>query len=169
MFTVQVDLGVAAAVIQNGAVLLVKEATGSHVGLWGLPKGHVKQNEIPAHAVIRELYEECGLYGRVIGISGIRERRQSEESGLFVCYHVEVDNYELRIDPNEILEAAFVPRSRFSNLNWVSSTMRAMALTSLASNPLLNINDLTTDVEYPYIIHLNTSIDYFQRATYDSN
>tara|TARA_B110000116_G_C16742304_1_gene539182 strand:- start:610 stop:1110 length:501 start_codon:yes stop_codon:yes gene_type:complete len=162
VFAVQVDLGVAAAVIQNDSILLVKEAIGSHAGLWGLPKGHVEQDEIPTHAVIRELYEECGINGRVIGISGIRERRQSETSGLFICYHVEVDNYELIIDSNEILEASFFPRSLFSDINWVSSTMRAMALTSLASNPLLNINDLTTDLKAPYVVHLNTSIDCFK-------
>ena len=169
MFTVQIDLVVAAAVIQNEAILLVKEATGSHVGLWGLPKGHVEQNEIPTHAVVRELYEECGLYGRVTGVSGIRERRQSETNGLFICYHVEVDNYELRIDSNEILEAAFFPRSQLPEINWVSPAMKAMALTSLASNPLLSLNDLTTDLKSPYVIHLNTSIDYFQEDKYDSN
>ena len=162
MFTIQVDLGVAAAVIQNDAILLVKEAIGSYAGLWGLPKGHVEQNEVPTHAVIRELYEECGLNGRVIGIIGIRERIQSETCGLFICYHVDVDNYELIIDSNEILEAAFFPSDQFSEINWVSTAMRTMALTSLASNPPLYINDLTTDLNTPCIIHLNTSIDCFQ-------
>lgn len=162
MFTINVDLGVAAAVIQNDAILLVKEAIGSYAGLWGLPKGYVEQNEIPTNAVIRELYEECGLNGRVIGISGIREQIKSEACGLFICYLVDVDNYELIIDSNEILEAAFFTRDQFSEINWVSTAMRIMALTSLANNSKLYINDLTTDRPLPYVIHLNTSIDCFQ-------
>jgi len=161
VFTIQINLGVAAAVIQNNSILLVREAIGPHAGLWGLPKGYVEQNEIPTHAIIRELYEECGLNGRVTGISGIRERRYPEASGLFICYHVEVDDYELTIDSNEILEAAFFPHSQLADINWMSPAMRAMALTSLTSNQLLNISDLSTDLKTPYLIHLNTSIDYF--------
>jgi ADP-ribose pyrophosphatase YjhB (NUDIX family) len=38
--------------------------------LWSLPKGHVEEGETPAQAAVREVAEETGLTGRILGRLG---------------------------------------------------------------------------------------------------
>ena len=73
MRTVTTDLGVAACLVENNKILLVKEAKGPQKYHWGLPKGTVDEGELPQVAVIRELKEECGIDGIVQGLVGMRE------------------------------------------------------------------------------------------------
>ncbi len=61
MASVKCDLGVAAVIVKDNAVLLVKEATGRYSGHWGLPKGYVDDGELPRDAALRELREECDV------------------------------------------------------------------------------------------------------------
>jgi 8-oxo-dGTP pyrophosphatase MutT (NUDIX family) len=49
-------------------LLLVQYATR---GLWGLPGGAVDPGEIPADCVVRETWEETGLYVRPLRIAGV--------------------------------------------------------------------------------------------------
>ena len=72
MASVLCDLGVAARAIYNNKILLVKEARGRFQNKWGLPKGSVDEGETPEDAVIRELTEETGVYGSIIGLSAVR-------------------------------------------------------------------------------------------------
>ena len=58
MRPVETDLGVAACLIKESKILLVKEAKGPQKYLWGLPKGSVDKGELPHFAVRRELKEE---------------------------------------------------------------------------------------------------------------
>ena len=61
MRAILTDLGVAACLIKNEAILLVKEASGPQKGRWGMPKGTVDEGELPSFAALRELEEECGI------------------------------------------------------------------------------------------------------------
>lgn len=54
-------LGVAAALIEDGRVLLVRRAHAPLAGRWALPGGRVRWGERLAEAVAREVREECGL------------------------------------------------------------------------------------------------------------
>ncbi|MDA8610510.1 NUDIX domain-containing protein, partial [Euryarchaeota archaeon] len=74
MHTVECDLGVAAIVRRSRSILLVQEAHGRYKNCWGLPKGYVNKSELPSHAVLRELSEECEVDGRVVGVQSVRER-----------------------------------------------------------------------------------------------
>ena len=79
------DLGVAARVVKNDRVLLVQEAKGPHASRWGFPKGHVDQGESPEEAALRELSEESGLNGRVMGLAGVRTALRKDEPAVCSC------------------------------------------------------------------------------------
>jgi len=58
-----------AVVERDGALLLVRRAAHlSEGGTWGLPGGFLDRNEALAEGVLRELREETGWTGRVVGL-----------------------------------------------------------------------------------------------------
>lgn len=89
-------------VVQRGdRVLLVRltERTPAP-GSWSLPGGGIDHGEHPADAVIRELYEETGLRGRVVDLldvdSHFREHYLDQEileryHAVRILYRVDVD------------------------------------------------------------------------------
>ncbi len=50
-----------AAVIKDGAVLLVRRANPPDAGLWGFPGGKIDYGETIEQAAVRELFEETGI------------------------------------------------------------------------------------------------------------
>ena len=86
---------------RNDRVLLVRltERTPAP-GSWSLPGGGIDHGEHPADAVIRELYEETGLRGRVVDLldvdSHFREHYLDQEileryHAVRILYRVDVD------------------------------------------------------------------------------
>ncbi len=61
-------VGVRGAIIQNNAILLVKERA---TGLWTLPGGFVDINESPSEAVQKEVWEESGFQVRAVKLIAI--------------------------------------------------------------------------------------------------
>ncbi len=157
MRPVAVDLGVAAVVVNNNAILLVKEAFGPYAGRWGLPKGMVESNELPAHAVLRELHEECGLEASLIGICGLREYQGLEGPGIFISYRLSVKDFEINIDTEEITQAGYFESKSFDKLEWVSPTMLDLARTGLQNHCVLETFDKSSEMNKLYLLHLNSS------------
>ena len=143
------DVGVAAAVVRDNHVLLVQEARGLYKGQWGLPKGYVDQNESIENAVLRELKEETGLDGTVEGFIGFRSTKTSDNVGLFLCYSVSVQSGNLLIQEEEIQQAKYVPKDLFSQLEWISPTLRSFAEVAV-SGQKLPIVDLSEESQRPY-------------------
>ena len=63
----------AAIVVHQDQVLIVRRSflETFKPGVWGVPCGKVDAEEKPGQAVLRELYEETGLNGRVITYTGV--------------------------------------------------------------------------------------------------
>ncbi len=64
-----------ALVERNGALLLVRRA--GHLlegGKWGLPGGFLDRDETLSAGVLRELHEETGWDGRVVGLLRVNSR-----------------------------------------------------------------------------------------------
>lgn len=151
MRAIPTDLGVAACVVKDSKILLVKESRGSKAGFWGMPKGAVDQGESPAKAVLRELREECGIGGKVKGLIAIRERINNDIPGIFIAYSITIDNYEIKIDPNEISEYGWFSISEFDDIEWISQAMRDIASSSL-DGKILNLTDYSSERKEHYFV-----------------
>ena len=154
MRTIDADLGVAAIVVQDGGILLVQEGQGLHQGHWGLPKGFVEPGELPANAVIRELYEECGLSGTITGLIGIREALRDSNPCVFIAYQVHSPTDNLRPNLDEISAARFFKLDELSELRWISDAMYLLAKSGLEASGLTSSIDFTSKLDYPYLVHL---------------
>tara|TARA_B100001996_G_C18668435_1_gene595719 strand:- start:2382 stop:2885 length:504 start_codon:yes stop_codon:yes gene_type:complete len=148
------DLGVAACVIHDGRILLVQEAEGSHEGLWGLPKGFVEEGESPSAAAIRELEEECGITGEILGIIGMRECVRNGQTAVFLAYLIRPLSLDVSLNNKEIMNFGWYSIENFQSIDWISSTMQSLALTSLTPNQIMKIFDISQEIGYPYSVYL---------------
>lgn len=71
--TVQLRLGVSAALQRDGKVLLVERARQPFAGLWSFPGGHVEPGERLVDALAREIAEETGLSAMIGDLLGWHE------------------------------------------------------------------------------------------------
>ena len=100
--SISCDLGVAACVVIDDKILLVKEAVGKHAGRWGAPKGYANSDEHPMQSALRELKEECGIDGAIKGIIAVRETIRSDIPALFIAYSIHPETTDVTIDHEEI-------------------------------------------------------------------
>ncbi|MEC0239913.1 NUDIX hydrolase [Paenibacillus dokdonensis] len=94
------------ALIENneGEVLLVKTHWRSDT--WEFPGGNVEEGESLDVAITREVLEETGILIRPIGITGVYYKETSNL--LSVVFRAEFIDGQLKIQPEEIMEAMFV-------------------------------------------------------------
>ena len=113
----------------GGLVLdrLDSDASGALIGrldrrgrlLWSLPKGHVEPGETEADTAVREVAEETGIVGRVIGKLGTIDfwfvaegRRVHKTVHHYLLLAADpVDGLELSDADAEVSEVAWVPLS----------------------------------------------------------
>ena len=157
MASVTCDLGVAAVIVKDNSVLLVKEATGRYSGHWGLPKGYVDDGELPRDAALRELREECDVDGTVTGIYAIRENLTEIGPAVFIAYSVELTQGQIPVASSEIEEAKFIDVDKFDDLNWVSIAMKSIATNALVQTPFSTL-DYSDQRGYPYLLHQNGGV-----------
>ena len=102
---------------ENDRLLLCRLAPGElAVGQWTLPGGGLDFGESPADAVLRELGEETGLSGEIIGLADVLSWSRSVADpglgfdGAFhaiqIVYRVQVTGGELRDEPDGSTDAA---------------------------------------------------------------
>lgn len=128
------DLGVAARAIQNDSILLVKEGKGSYVNQWGLPKGRVDPGENPESAVLRELHEETGADGSIIGLAAVRSTLFKDQPAVFLCFDVHLETPAEELVTDEISDSGWFKLEELKSLEWVSDTMHNLAIEALSGS-----------------------------------
>ena len=147
------DLGVAALVYSDNKILLVQEAQGTFKGKWGLPKGFVDPGELPRDAALRELKEECGLDGKVVGLNSMREKILDGHPAIFIVYDIEVDAQQVAKPCSEVSQVMYIDKSDLSDLDWISQTMKEIAM-NCGTNVSPSIIDYSKSQGHPYLLHL---------------
>ncbi len=99
IFYPQLKVSAAALVEKDGALLLVQRAFDPWKGCWYLPAGYVEQDEDPARAAERELFEETGLTaaaGQAVGVYFFADDPRG--NGILIVYRCRVNGGELRLN-----------------------------------------------------------------------
>ena len=101
-------LTVDAVAIRHDKVLLVRRGNPPFEGSWALPGGFVDRGERLEAAVLRELVEETGVVGEVLGIVGAYSRPDRDPRGhtISVVYAVSADDGDV-VGGDDAAEAAW--------------------------------------------------------------
>ncbi len=162
MASLSCDLGVAARVIQTGTILLVQEAAGAHQGCWGLPKGRVDQGESPEAAALRELQEETGYSGKVMGLAGVRTALRKDKPAVFLCYDVHAEGDVGEHQNDEISSVRWFTLAECGTVEWVSETMHQLAIDGLTRRSLMpNLAGLTARSN-PYAVYRTSKTEHIR-------
>jgi 8-oxo-dGTP diphosphatase len=86
------ELCVGAVVVVDGSLLLIERGRGAGAGMLSVPGGRLEQ------AVLRELYEECGLTGDVVRHLGFVERLDDN-------WHFVIHDYLVHVDRGGLVAA----------------------------------------------------------------
>jgi len=124
-------VAVAAAVVKDGKVLLIKRKYPPSAGKYSLPGGHVELGERLEEAVLRELREETGIEGVVkkflAPVEYIeREGDKVKYHFVILVYLVEGDGVPRASDDAE--DAAWVELERAFELDLTKTTREVLKL-----------------------------------------
>jgi NADH pyrophosphatase NudC (nudix superfamily) len=80
---------VVAALVERGGDVLLVHQRGWPDGWWGLVTGFLEAGETPEAGCLRELKEELGMDGTIVGLIGVYAFEMRNE--LIVAYHVKAE------------------------------------------------------------------------------
>lgn len=84
----QWTVGVAAAVVQDGRVLMVRHTYSEKGARWALPGGFSQHDECLDESAVRELYEETGLVAKVVDAIALVTRVTERGGATFVVFRM---------------------------------------------------------------------------------
>lgn len=115
-------VAVAALILRDDQVLLVRRAIDPKRGLWTLPAGFLDAGEDPARAIERECLEETGLEvsaGALLDVVSGKEHNRG--ANLLIVYRVEVLGGDLR-PADDVDRADYFPLNELPPLAFESTT-----------------------------------------------
>ncbi|MGC8606174.1 MAG: NUDIX hydrolase [Vulcanisaeta sp.] len=132
-------VGVGSIVIKDGKILLIRRGAEPNRGKWSIPGGMVEPGEDPDYAALRELREETGIIGKVIGLFGIYQYLERDFEGR-IKYHFLLLDY--LVEPiggtpkasSDAIELRFIGLREALNLD-LTDTAKQLLMDLLASGP----------------------------------
>merc|ERR1712007_180579 len=116
------QIGVGGAVVNSkNEVLMVQERTvadANFQGLWKLPGGLADPGEDLAVAAGREVLEETGVQTELVGVVSMRHSHglRFGQSDIYCVLRLRALSEEIRIDPEEIAAAQWMPLEAIAKL-----------------------------------------------------
>ena len=132
--------------------------------MWGFPKGRVDPGESPEAAALRELFEESGHEGHVMGLAGVRTALRKGQPAVFLCYDVHVDTDVEHHTNEEISSTAWFTLGQCAALDWVSETMHQLAVDGLTRRSLMRNQAGLTPRTNPYAVYRTSKTENVQRG-----
>lgn len=100
---------------EDSKYLLVQEKQKHVYGLWNIPAGHVDKGETIENAAIREVNEETGYNVKLV--SKIDIYHETIDSAVKHAFRASVVGGELKVQPEEILDADWFSFDEITNMN----------------------------------------------------
>jgi ADP-ribose pyrophosphatase YjhB (NUDIX family) len=104
-------IGVGAVVVWNGRLLLIQRGNAPYRGTWCEPSGRLEPGETLEEGALRELTEEAGLSGRVVGPCGVAESVSADHHVMVHDFWVEVDDPDGAHPGDDATALAWVTRA----------------------------------------------------------
>lgn len=116
---------VSTIVAEDRRILLVKRGNRPYKGAWCLPSGFVETGESIQHAALRELTEEAGIVGRILGLVDVHSYKSRFYGDLiFITFEVEQTGGMLQ-PGSDTVKAEYFPIDSLPSLAFPSNK-RAM-------------------------------------------
>ena len=108
-------------------VLLIRRGTPPRLGEWSIPGGRIEWGERAADAALRELEEETGVRGEMLGLLDVVDGLFGERHYVLIDYAVRWTSGEARAG-DDAADAAFWPAAEaIRRVDW-SETKRIIAV-----------------------------------------
>lgn len=132
------SLGVGGILLQEGKALIVQRAINPGRGRWTIPGGYVEQNEKIEDAVVREFWEETGIYTEPVSVLAVKDRpvdSPGTKHDIYIVFLLRYVKGQLTPDPKEVLQAGF----------YTPEECRHFTIAPLSLNLIMQAIELTKD------------------------
>jgi len=116
-------VGVGAVVIVDDKILLVRRASPPGRGKWSIPGGVPEVGEKLRDAVLRELYEETGVKGRVLGLIDVEEYIEYDKENKIRYHYVLLDFLVEPVDKAKPKASTDALEAQFWNIDQALETL----------------------------------------------
>jgi len=123
-------VGVAAIIVENGKMLLIKRGSEPAAGKWSVPGGVVELGETIEEALIREVMEECGLKIEILKLIDVVDNIIKDADGRIKFHYVILEFLARPLEgeikaSSDALEVKWVPIEKIGEYN-ITNTLHKL-------------------------------------------